>query len=180
MFDNPFDLIPIAIAVVAFIVARKALDQFAVLRKRLEAIEAAQLAVARPVPPPLPTQAFEQPSTPAAPDIVPEPPPIVPDVESIAPAAATPAEPAQGTAGDAAAPPPPLPQPDRGFEETLGTRWVVWIGGLTLALGGFFMVRYSIEAGLLGPGVRTILAGAFALALLAAGAWTRRKESIST
>jgi uncharacterized membrane protein len=46
---------------------------------------------------------------------------------------------------------------------------VVWVGGLTLALGGFFMVRYSIEQGLLGPGVRTILGGLFALALLAAG-----------
>ena len=66
-----------------------------------------------------------------------------------------------------------------GFEERIGTRWVVWVGGLTLALGGFFMVRYSIEAGLLGPGVRTLLGGAFALALLAAGEWTRRKESIS-
>src|SRR6185369_8483339 len=74
----------------------------------------------------------------------------------------------------------PLPPADRGFEETIGTRWVVWIGGLTLALGGFFMVRYSIEAGLIGPGVRTILGGAFALALLAAGEWTRREESIST
>ncbi len=76
--------------------------------------------------------------------------------------------------------PPPLPPASPGFEERLGTRWVVWIGGLTLALGGFFMVRYSIEAGLLGPGVRTLLGGAFALALLAAGEVTRRKESIST
>src|SRR5204863_403322 len=48
--------------------------------------------------------------------------------------------------------PPPLPQPEPGFEERIGTRWVVWVGGLTLALGGFFMVRYSIDAGLLGPG----------------------------
>ena len=56
---------------------------------------------------------------------------------------------------------------------------MVWVGGLTLALGGFFMVRYSIDAGLLGPGVRTLLGGAFALALLAAGEWTRRKESFS-
>ena len=75
--------------------------------------------------------------------------------------------------------PPPPPQPGPGFEERIGTRWVVWVGGLTLALGGFFMVRYSIDAGLLGPGVRTLLGGAFALALLAAGEWTRRKESIS-
>jgi uncharacterized membrane protein len=51
---------------------------------------------------------------------------------------------------------------------------------LTLALGGFFMVRYSIDAGLLGPGVRTLLGGAFALALLAAGEWTRRNEGMST
>src|SRR5262249_61209300 len=76
-------------------------------------------------------------------------------------------------------PPPPLPEAPPGFEERIGTRWVVWVGGLTLALGGFFMVRYSIEAGLLGPGVRTILGGLFALALLGAGEWTRRKESIS-
>ena len=70
-------------------------------------------------------------------------------------------------------------RPGPGFEERIGTRWVVWVGGLTLALGGFFMVRYSIDAGLLGPGVRILLGGAFALALLAAGEWTRRKESIS-
>src|ERR1019366_8890378 len=50
---------------------------------------------------------------------------------------------------------------------------------LTLALGGFFMVRYSIDAGLLGPGVRTVLGGVFAFALLAAGEWTRRKENSS-
>ncbi len=73
----------------------------------------------------------------------------------------------------------PASQPGPGFEERIGTRWVVWVGGLTLALGGFFMVRYSIDAGLLGPGVRTLLGGAFALALLAAGEWTRRKENIA-
>ena len=74
---------------------------------------------------------------------------------------------------------PPAQPTGPGFEERIGTRWVVWIGGLTLALGGFFMVRYSIEQGLLGPGVRTLLGGLFALALLVAGEWTRRKESIS-
>ena len=118
------------------------------------------------------------PCPPAPSGIIPTPPPIIPDAESIAPVA--PSETSEQAAGVAAAPPPPLPQPDRGFEETIGTRWVVWIGGLTLALGGFFMVRYSIEAGLLGPDVRTMLGGLFALALLLAGEWTRRKESIST
>src|SRR5207248_3335022 len=66
-----------------------------------------------------------------------------------------------------------------GFEERIGTRWVVWLGGVTLALGGFFLVRYSIDAGLLGPGVRVLLGGAFALALLITGEWTRRRENTS-
>ena len=58
----------------------------------------------------------------------------------------------------AGVPPPPLPPAEAGFEERFGTRWVVWIGGLALALGGFFLVRYSIQAGLIGPDVRISLA----------------------
>ena len=176
MFDSPFDFLPLVIAIVAFIMARKAMNQAAALRTRLETIEAN--AAARSVPPPLPItplQEREQAPAAASPDVA-QPPPLVPE--------ALPAEPIgaeQSITPDATgAPiPPPLPQPAPGFEETIGTRWVVWIGGLTLALGGFFMVRYSIEAGLLGPGVRTLLGGLFALALLGAGEWTRRKEDIS-
>ena len=52
----------------------------------------------------------------------------------------------------------------------------MWIGGLALALGGIFMVQYSIEAGLIGPGVRIFLGGLLAAALVAAGEWTRRRE----
>ena len=62
------------------------------------------------------------------------------------------------------------------IEETLGTRWAVWVGGLALALGGIFLVRYTIEAGLLGPGVRIALGALFALALAAAGEYVRRRE----
>lgn len=174
MFDNPFDFATLVVAIVALIFARKAMNQVAALRTRVDLMQ--QLAADRSVPPPLTrVQTAERATTPAAPYIAPTPPPVIPEVESIAPAAT----PAPEIASAPPAPPPPLPQPDRGFEETVGTRWVVWIGGLTLALGGFFMVRYSIDAGLLGPGVRTILGGLFALALLAAGEWTRRKESIS-
>ena len=35
-----------------------------------------------------------------------------------------------------------------------------------LALGGVFLVRYSIESGLLGPGVRLTLAALFGLVLI--------------
>ncbi|MEO8669340.1 MAG: DUF2339 domain-containing protein [Bauldia sp.] len=57
-----------------------------------------------------------------------------------------------------------------------GTRWTVWVGGLALALGGVFLVQYSIEQGLLGPGVRVFLGALLAAILIAAGEWTRRKE----
>jgi uncharacterized membrane protein len=172
MLDSPFEFLSLVIAIVAFAVARKAFNQAAILRARLDAIEAAG-SQARPGPPPLtPLEAFEQPLSTPSPDIAPEQAATAADVEPIAPVV-------EGAAGGATPMPPPLPPSEPGFEERIGTRWVVWVGGLTLALGGFFMVRYSIDAGLLGPGVRTLLGGAFALALLAAGEWTRRKESIS-
>ncbi len=177
------DIFSLLIALVALVVARKAINQVAALHARLEAIEARPVIEATPAPaaraapPPLPAQEFGQTAPPVMPGLVPELRPSATDAEHDTPPA--PAEATNDTAASAPAAPPSLPPPDRGFEETLGTRWVVWIGGLTLALGGFFMVRYSIEAGLLGPGVRTILGGLFALALLAAGEWTRRKEDIS-
>ncbi|MDE2376571.1 DUF2339 domain-containing protein [Bradyrhizobium sp.] len=167
MFDTPFDVIIVMIAIAAFLIALKAANQIAELRARLNALEAAALAPRQIMPPPLtPLQELEQTLAPGAPGAA-EPPSLVPVAEAPPP-----------LAPDTAAP-PPLPTPAPGLEERLGTRWVVWIGGLALALGGFFMVRYSIEAGLLGPGVRVFLGGLFALALLGAGEWTRRKENIS-
>ena len=73
----------------------------------------------------------------------------------------------------------PTPQPAaarQGFEEKLGARWAVWIGGVALALGGIFLVRYSIEQNLLSPATRIALGGLFALALIGAGEWLRRRE----
>jgi len=92
------------------------------------------------------------------------------------------AEPAPQPVHATATPPPPPPppprtqEPERSFEERFGTQWVVWVGGVALALGGIFLVRYSIEAGLIGPGVRTFLGAVLATALIAAGEWTRRNE----
>jgi uncharacterized membrane protein len=74
-----------------------------------------------------------------------------------------------------AAPPAPA-KPVISLEERFGTQWVVWAGGIALALGGFFLVRYSIEQGWFGPGMRVVLGGIVALALIAAGEWTRRRE----
>lgn len=60
------------------------------------------------------------------------------------------------------------------LEEKIGSRWAVWIGGLALGLGGIFLVRYSIEAGLLGPTARVLLGLVFSGLLLAGGEWLRR------
>ena len=72
----------------------------------------------------------------------------------------------------------PAPGPI-GFEERFGTRWVVWVGGVALALGGVFLVRYTIQQGLIGPGVRIALGALLAVALVAVGEWARRKETLS-
>jgi uncharacterized membrane protein len=173
------EVFAVLLAIAALIVARKALNQVSELRVRLTALEAARpLASIAPLTPTA-TDRRERMDT-AAPNLA-EQPTLATD--SVAAARSATEEPivAATKATDTAAPVAPVTAPPAGpgFEERIGTRWVVWVGGLTLALGGFFMVRYSIEQGLLGPGVRTILGGLFALALLAFGEWTRRKESIS-
>ncbi len=76
-------------------------------------------------------------------------------------------------------PPPPPPPPAKAkasLEERFGTQWAVWAGGIALALGGFFLVRYSIEQGWFGPAQRVLLGGLVALASIGAGEWARRRE----
>jgi len=180
ILDSPFNLLTLVIAVVALVVARKAFNRADELRTRLDAMQAlASAAAARPAatPPPIPPQA----ETERAPPLAAEP---AGQAAGTAPAAEPSTFDLDAIRAEIASPPlppspPPSPLSSPGLEEQLGTRWVVWIGGLTLALGGFFLVRYSIEAGLVGPRVRIFCGGLFALALLAAGEWTRRKESIS-
>ena len=102
------------------------------------------------------------------------------------PPAAIPADPVPTPRPAAAASVPPSPppsttpaEPAMGFEERFGTRWTVWVGGVALAFGGFFLVRYSIEQGWFGPAMRVFLGGLLALALIAAGEWARRKETLT-
>nr|WP_255726455.1 DUF2339 domain-containing protein [Microvirga sp. ACRRW] len=104
----------------------------------------------------------------------------VQEAEALHPAEAVPSEPealkpASVPAIPAAAAQPVPPR--QGFEEKLGSRWAVWVGGVALALGGIFLVRYSIEQNLLTPQTRIVLGILFALALIGAGEWMRRRES---
>ncbi|UZK64958.1 DUF2339 domain-containing protein [Sphingomonas sp. M1-B02] len=76
-----------------------------------------------------------------------------------------------------APPPPPIPsqpEPRLNLESLIGGRLPIWIGGAALVLAGIFLVRYSIESGLLGPGTRTVLAALFGVALVAASEAARR------
>ncbi|MEF0939337.1 DUF2339 domain-containing protein [Rhizobium sp. BR 362] len=71
---------------------------------------------------------------------------------------------------------PALAPEEESLESTIGARWAVWVGGIALALGGIFLVKYSIESGLLSPAVRLVLAAIFGLVLMAAGEVIRRRS----
>src|SRR6185312_764143 len=78
------------------------------------------------------------------------------------------------------APPPPVLPPRaapeaKSIEETLTSRWLVWVGALAIALAGTFLVRYAIENGLLGPTARVTLGLLLGIVLIAGGEWLRRR-----
>ncbi|MFK8253546.1 DUF2339 domain-containing protein [Ancylobacter terrae] len=149
------------------------------LELRLAALETGSLVRAR--------GAEEAPATPVAPEsrIAPEADATAaasPPGEVVPMAARKAAEPdpaASATAGPADSAPETAKgraRPLAGFEERFGALWTVWLGGLALALGGIFLVRYAIEADLIGPGVRLALGGLLALFLLGLGEWLRRSD----
>ena len=174
-------LLVLALPVMAIIAFFKSLAQGGQLRAidaRLRVIEG-KLGVETPSPfvaAPRPPRA---PSAPAA--AAPAPAVSAPATSATPTPAVAPAQ-APFVAQTIRPPRPPLPpKPERetSFEELFGTRGVVWVGGVALALGGIFLVRYSIEAGLIGPGLRIFFGALLAAALIAAGEWMRRKENKS-
>ncbi|MEX2132412.1 MAG: DUF2339 domain-containing protein, partial [Pseudohongiellaceae bacterium] len=58
--------------------------------------------------------------------------------------------------------------------ERLKEQWMVWLGGISIGLAGIFMVRYSIEQGLLGPAARVALSILSGLVLHGVAEWGRR------
>ena len=110
---------------------------------------------------PAPLTVEEAPATPA-PEAVREQP-----VEA-APVVASPTEEVPPT--PAAAP----PQWD--WERLLVENWLVWLGGAALALGGGFLVKLSIDYGLLTPAVRVLLSVLLGIGLAVGGEWVWRRE----
>ena len=103
----------------------------------------------------------------AAPE--PEAPPAPEPADSPWQAAAI-AEPAAAEpATDAAVPARPFD-----LERLLTGNLMVWLGAATVALGGAFLIRYSIQEGLIGPTARVLAGLLLAAALLGAGEWLRR------
>lgn len=65
--------------------------------------------------------------------------------------------------------------PAMDVESLVGGRWAVWVGALALAMGGVFLVRYSIERGYFGPLARIASGLAFSGLLVAGGEYLRRR-----
>ncbi|HXC26368.1 MAG TPA: DUF2339 domain-containing protein [Stellaceae bacterium] len=95
---------------------------------------------------------------------------------------ATPAEPVPEPVPEAvpamaaASPPPTSTDAGKSFEQRLAENWLVWLGGVTLALGGAFLVKLSIDYGLLTPPVRVLLAILLGIGLCAGSEWVLRRE----
>jgi uncharacterized membrane protein len=160
------------IAIVALVKTASLRDTLVRLEARVGTLERG-LAAGRGPSPPAPAPSAVAPSSAAA---APAPQASAPPQPIASPATRPPA-PTSVPATRLRAPASPSQQIS--FEERFGTRWVVWVGGVALALGGIFLVRYTIEEGLIGPGVRISLGALLALILVAAGEWTRRKENLS-
>lgn len=130
---------------------------------------------------------FRPPEAAAAPPPVQEVPPAfappafeTPEPAPVAEEAPQPAEAEASGAADATAPPwarRPDPRPQRNLEELITQRWGVWLGAGSLLLAGVFLIRFAVEEGWLGPGVRCALAGLLGVALIVAGEWLAKRSA---
>jgi uncharacterized membrane protein len=162
--------IPIA-GIAAFFMAIGLRHRVDYLEQRLNLLQARLAQASPPAATPAPPRSAAEPAKPAP---IPEAPPQ--ETSTPPPRQPEPTLPREGVAVSLS---PPPGRDYSGLEERFGTRWVVYVGGLALALGGIFLVRYSIEQGLLGPGMRIFFGAVFAAGLVLAGEWMRRQEQPS-
>jgi uncharacterized membrane protein len=161
---------PAILAVVALVKAaggREALKRteatLAHLRRRIEALEQSRAPQGSETSAPAPAEILAEP---AAGSPAPSAPPAAPPVPSEAPAAEDDTAAAAAMAADSSA---------GGIEKAIASKWLVWLGAATVALGGTFLVKHSIESGWLGPAVRELLGIALGAALIAGAEWLRRR-----
>ena len=65
------------------------------------------------------------------------------------------------------------------FENLVGGRLLIWVGGVALVVAAVFLIRYSIEIGLITPAMRMVAAAIFGAALLALGEWAHRAHRLA-
>lgn len=148
-------------------------NQLEAAERRLQALEAASPS-ASPAPP------AEMPQTSPIAPAAPPPMPVTAQMPEVPAATSPPPPPPFAPPVVPSVPPPGPTQPrTRSFEELLGTRWAVAVGGIALALGALLLVRFSIEQGWFGPAARIILGLVLAVALVAAGETLRRRAKTS-
>jgi uncharacterized membrane protein len=130
--------------------------------------------VSRAAPEAAPPEAPPAPSAEAAAE------PTGPEPEPATPEPATPTPEPEPIPAMAAAPPPPAEAGASGkrFEQVLAENWLVWLGGVALALGGAFLVKLSIDYGLLTPPIRAALAVLLGVGLCAGSEWVTRREAV--
>ena len=136
--------------------------QLSNLKTRVSLLET---QLARPAP-------AEAPSEAAAPTAAPEA--AADPAEALAPAL----PPASAGEGheihlDADEPEPPRESFGALFERWVAGRLMIWLGGVALALAAIFLIRYSIEMGLITPAARMIAAAIFGLVLVGAAEGAR-------
>ena len=59
------------------------------------------------------------------------------------------------------------------FETLIGGRLLIWVGGIALVVAAVFLIRFTIDIGLIGPELRMVAAALFGLILLGLGEWAR-------
>ena len=63
------------------------------------------------------------------------------------------------------------------LEDLLGGRVLAWTGGVAVVAGIAFLLAIAVSRGWIGPGARTLLAGALSLALIGAGIWLYERRA---
>jgi uncharacterized membrane protein len=71
---------------------------------------------------------------------------------------------------------PAKPLVSTDIEQQLGGGVAIWTGGVALVLAGVFLVKWSIDSGLLTETVRVVLGGVFGGVMIAAASWIRTRR----
>lgn len=168
--------IPIA-AIAGLIIAQSARNQLRLVTERVATLEGEMRALRlrlgeAPAAPQQRPETLPQETPATQSQAVPE---ISPEVAQQATAGTVSPQPQVETPGVPMLP-PAAARGDDGWERQLSERWMVWLGGVTLALGGAFLVKFSIDQGLLGPTVRVILGCLLGIAIMALGHWLSYRQ----